>query len=101
MPRTRITSRLYKKIAEDNLLDKEDKRQFDSTSEILKTLFMMKEGEIIKFENFQHYVARVYKAFNGILTSGNNEVTVSMGADETSSEAEVDIIEDTELDAEV
>jgi len=97
LPRTNVSSRLYKKIAEDNLLDKDDKRLFDNTSEIIRNLFLMKEGEVIKFENFQHYVARVYKAFNGIATTGANEVTVEMDeAEEEESQEEDDYEEEAE-----
>lgn len=63
LPRTRITSQLYAKLKEEKLLDIEDQRKIIPNDEV-RSLFMMQENEVIKFESFQHYVARVYSAFS-------------------------------------
>jgi len=61
LPRTNITARLYQSIKDNNLLNPADKREILATPP-LRTLLMMNEGENLVFQNFQHYVSRVYKA---------------------------------------
>ena len=65
LPRTRITSQLYAKLKEEKLLDTGDQRKIIPNDEVRK-LFMMNDDEVIKFESFQHYVARVYSAYNNV-----------------------------------
>jgi hypothetical protein len=61
LPRTNITALLYKSIKDNNLLNSADKREVLATPE-LRSLLRMNDGENLRFENFQHYVSRVYKA---------------------------------------
>ena len=61
LPRTNITALLYKDIKDKKLHNEANKREIIPTPE-LRALLLMKEGENLKFENFQHYVSRVYKA---------------------------------------
>lgn len=68
LPRTSVTALLYKHIKENNLLDPADKRKVIASPE-LRTLLCMKEDENLRFENFQHFVSRVYKASLPQLTS--------------------------------
>jgi chromatin remodeling complex protein RSC6 len=60
LPRTAVTALLYQKIKELNLLNPEDKREIQADA-ALRELFRMEEGEVIKFNNFQKFVSRVYK----------------------------------------
>jgi hypothetical protein len=61
LPRTSVTALLYKHIKDNNMLDQTDKRKVIASPE-LRTLLHMKEDENLRFENFQHFVSRVYKA---------------------------------------
>lgn len=61
LPRTSVTALLYKHIKDNNMLDQSDKRKVIASPE-LRTLLHMKEDENLRFENFQHFVSRVYKA---------------------------------------
>lgn len=61
LPRTNITALLYKSIKDNKLLNEKDKREVLATPE-LRNLLRMNEGEHLRFENFQHFVSRVYKA---------------------------------------
>jgi len=60
IPRTQIVVLLYAYIKNNGLIDRIDRRLFTPTPEI-RTLFLMREGEELRFENFRHYVSRVYK----------------------------------------
>lgn len=60
LPRTAVTALLYQKIKELNLLNPEDKREIQADAP-LRELFRMEDGEVIKFNNFQKFVSRVYK----------------------------------------
>jgi chromatin remodeling complex protein RSC6 len=98
VPRTHITSLLYKKIKEMGMLNPEDKREINPDDELRK-LLMMKSDEEIRFQNVQHYVARVYKAeFGTVQAIGNNTVAVSVNgvkADDDEEE-ELELVEDDE-----
>jgi len=72
LPRTKITSQLYAKLKQENLLDAADQRKI-ITNDTVRALFMMRAEEKIEFESFQHYVARVYTAFNELNKDNNND----------------------------
>ena len=63
LPRTNVTALLYRHIKELGMNSKEDGRVINP-DEPLRQLLMMAPTENLKFENFQHFVARVYKAEN-------------------------------------
>ena len=85
LPRTHVTSLLYKHIKEAGFLNPEDKREVFPDEE-LRTLLKMEQDEELKFENFQHYVSRVYKSVKNELSSTVEEVE----------EVEIDEVEDSE-----
>jgi chromatin remodeling complex protein RSC6 len=67
LPRTNVTALLYRHIKELGMNSKEDGRVINP-DEALRQLFMRNPDETLKFENFQHFVARVYKAENSDLS---------------------------------
>lgn len=91
LPRTTVTALLYKHIKDHNMLNANDKREILADAE-LKTLLCMKDGENLRFENFQHFVSRVYKAEQGIATSE------TQGATAESSEEDAEDVEESEED---
>ena len=79
LPRTAVTALLYQRIKELNLLNPEDKREIQADPE-LRELFRMEEGEVIRFNNFQKFVSRVYK---GDVVEAEAEAEASASEDET------------------
>jgi len=86
LPRTNITALLYKSIKEKNLLNENDRREVLATPE-LRSLLLMTEGENLRFENFQHYVSRVYKA-DAVLLSAATDGSASDSGSASASAAE-------------
>jgi hypothetical protein len=85
LPRTNITALLYKSIKDNNLLNPEDKRQVQATP-ALRTLLKMEEGENLRFENFQHYVSRVYKAEAAALAAAGTDGSATDGGSASATE---------------
>jgi len=85
LPRTNITALLYKSIKDNNLLNPEDKRQVQATP-ALRTLLKMEEGENLRFENFQHYVSRVYKAEAAALAAAGIDGSATDGGSASATE---------------
>jgi len=85
LPRTNITALLYKSIKDGNLLNPEDKRQVQATP-ALRTLLKMEEGENLRFENFQHYVSRVYKAEAASLAAAGTDGSATDGGSASATE---------------
>jgi hypothetical protein len=85
LPRTNITALLYKSIKDNNLLNPEDKRQVQATP-ALRTLLKMEEGENLRFENFQHYVSRVYKAEAAAFAAAGTDGSATDGGSASATE---------------
>jgi hypothetical protein len=95
LPRTNVTALLYKHIKELGMNSKDDGRVINP-DDTLRKLLMMTDEEHLKFENFQHYVARVYKAENGQAETVINVKTVNVDAEAEDDEEEEDEDEEEE-----
>ena len=90
LPRTNVTALLYKHIKELGMNSKEDGRIINP-DESLRGLLLMNEDENLKFENFQHFVARVYKAENNSISESTiNVQTQAVNEDEDEDEEDED-----------
>jgi chromatin remodeling complex protein RSC6 len=100
LPRTNVTALLYKHIKDKNMLNPEDHRDIFADKD-LRTLLMMKDDEDLKFQNFQHYVARVYKAELGaVVQTGNDTVTINLDNNDEDEDEDEDDDEDDEVEVE-
>ena len=96
LPRTNVTALLYKHIKELGMNSKDDGRVINP-DDTLRKLLLMNEDENLKFENFQHFVARVYKAENNATSATTiNVKTQDVDAEEEDEEEE----EEEEVDDE-
>ena len=95
LPRTNVTALLYKHIKELNMLNPEDKREVMANEE-LRTLLHMTTAENLKFENFQHFVSRVYKAEAALVISNLESGLVTIKLDQAATDDEEDEDEEDE-----